>query len=146
MLYADTSALLPYYRGEAASAAVETLLRAQTEPVVISELTRVEFASALARWVRMGELTELQANRIESAFHEDLAEGRFEVAAVTSGVLQRANHWLVTCRIHLRALDSMQLACAEAREASVLALDEDLLEAAEHLGIPVHRLHSPPDG
>lgn len=116
---------------------------AQIKPVVIGELTRIEFASALARWIRMGELTEPQANRIESAFQADVAQGRFEVAAVTSGVLQRANHWLLTCRINLRALDSMQLACAEASEASLLALDEDLLEAAEYLGIPVHRIHAP---
>jgi len=47
MLYADTSALLPYYRAEATSAAVESLLLAQSKPVLISDLTRVEFASAL---------------------------------------------------------------------------------------------------
>lgn len=139
MRYADTSALLPYYREEPASAGVESLLMAQAEPVVISELSRVEFASALVRWVRMGELTEPQANRVESAFHEDVAEGRFEVTAASSGMFQRAYHWLLTRRINLRTLDSLQLACAEASEATLLTLEEDLFELAEYLGIPVHR-------
>lgn len=58
MLYFDTSALLPYYRAEDVSDQVQALLGRQTEPVLISRLTVVEVASALARWVRMEELTE----------------------------------------------------------------------------------------
>jgi len=107
---------------------------------VISELAQVEFASALARWVRMGELNEPQANRVETAFHEDVAEGRFEVVPVSSAVFQRTNHWLLTRRVRLRALDALQLACAEASEANLLTLDNELLEAAEYLGIPTHRV------
>ena len=44
-------------------------LCAQSQPVLISHLTEVEVASTLARWVRMGELNEPEANRIESAYH-----------------------------------------------------------------------------
>lgn len=54
MLYFDTSALLPYYRREHASERVQALLLSQSQPVLISHLTEVEVASALARWVRMG--------------------------------------------------------------------------------------------
>jgi len=83
MLYADSSALLPYYRAEGTSAAVESLLLAQSKPVLISDLTWVEFASALARRVRTAEITESQANRVESAFYEDVSEGRFRVMGLT---------------------------------------------------------------
>lgn len=48
MVYFDTSALLPYYRQEAHSGAVQRLLMDQTEPVLVNDLTRVEFASALS--------------------------------------------------------------------------------------------------
>ena len=142
-LYADPSVLLPYYREEPASAAVEALFMGQSTPVVISELSRVEFASALARWVRMGELTEPQANRVESAFYEDVSEGRFDVRAVTGDMFQRAHYWLLTRRTNLRTLDSLQLACAEVSEASFVTLDEDLFEAAEFLGLPTHRFAGP---
>jgi predicted nucleic acid-binding protein len=54
MLYFDTSALLPYYRQEQASEQVQALLSVQRQPVLISHLTEVEVASALARWVRTG--------------------------------------------------------------------------------------------
>ncbi len=56
MIYFDTSAVLPYYREEQASNWIQALLESQTRPVLISHLTEVEFASALARWVRMGNL------------------------------------------------------------------------------------------
>ena len=142
-LYADTSVLLPYYREGPASAVVESLFIEQSTPVVISEFARVAFASALARWVRTGELNEPQANRVESAFHDDVTEGRFQVLPVTSDMFQRANHWLLTRRTALRTLDSLQLACAEASESDFVTLDDDLFEAAEYLGIPTHRIFAP---
>lgn len=135
MLYADTSAILPYYRHEPASAAVERLFMAQSQPVAISHLTRVEIASALARWVRMAELTEAQANRVESAFHEDLHEGRFRVLELDRTLYDRATHWLLARRTSLRTLDALHLACAEAHNLSLLTLDDPLRAAAEFLGV-----------
>ncbi len=135
MLYLDTSALLPYYRQEASSEAVQVLLTAQRQPVVISRLTQVEFASALARWVRMGDLTEPQANRVESAFHEDVSEGRYRLRQVASGAFERAHHWLLMRKTALRTLDALHLACAEHSEAEVVTLDHALFHAAEFLGV-----------
>ena len=140
MLYADTSALLPYYRSEVASAAVESLLLTQSQPVLISDLTRVEFASALARWVRMAEVTEEQANRVESAFHDDVSHGRFQVMILTRYHYERAMYWLLMRRTGLRTLDALHLACAEAHAARLLTLDDGLHGAAEFLGVPTYPL------
>ena len=140
MLYADTSALLAYYRAEAASAVVESLLLQQSQPVLISEPTRVEFASALARWVRMAEVTETQANQVESAFYEDVSAERFQVMSVTRAHYERAMHWQLMRRTGLRTLDALHLACVEAREAQLLTLDDDLRAAADFLGVPTHAL------
>lgn len=61
-MYLDTSAILPYYREEAKSSEVERVLMSLSVHVTISDLCKVEFVSALSRWVRMGELTDgLQA-------------------------------------------------------------------------------------
>ena len=144
MLYADTSAILPYYRHEPASAAVERLFMAQPAPVAISHLTRVEVASALARWVRMAELTEAQANRVESAFHEDLHEGRFRVLELDRTLYDRATHWLLARRTSLRTLDALHLACAEAHNLPLLTLDDHLRTAAEFLGIKTCALPTEP--
>ncbi|MDN5848226.1 MAG: type II toxin-antitoxin system VapC family toxin [Nitrococcus sp.] len=135
MLYLDTSALLPYYRQEASSDAVQLLLTAQQQPVLLSQLTQVEFASALARWLRTRELTEPQANRVESAFHEDVSEGRYQLRPVAPGAFERALHWLLTRKTTLRTLDALHLTCAEHGEAELVTLDHVLFQAAEFLGI-----------
>ncbi|QEA40049.1 type II toxin-antitoxin system VapC family toxin [Pistricoccus aurantiacus] len=135
MLYIDTSALLPYYRQESSSAAVQNLLFAQTQPVLISPLTEVELASALARWVRTKELTEPQANRIESAFQEDIAAGRFEICQLGSRHYQRARHWLLTRKTALRTLDALHMACAETHQATLVTQDEALMKAATYFGL-----------
>lgn len=136
-LYFDTSALLPYYRQERHSAVVEDLLLAQSGPVLISDFSRVEFASALARWVRMGELDEPQANRVESAFHEDIAGLRFQLVALETSVVERAYHWLLLRRTPLRTLDALQLASAEASGGDLVTLDAQLRDAANYLGVSV---------
>ena len=137
MLYIDTSALLPYYRQEPASEQVQALFSAQRSPVLISRLTKLELASALARWVRTGELSEAQANRIEAAFNEDCDEGRFIVKALTGQQFERANHWLLTRKTALRSLDALHLACAAGNEAILVTGDEALFQAAEFLGLRV---------
>ncbi|WP_024329628.1 type II toxin-antitoxin system VapC family toxin [Thioalkalivibrio sp. ALR17-21] len=137
MLYFDTSAVLPYYREEAASRPVQQMLQASTRPVLVSHLTRVEVASALARWVRMGELSEAQANRIESPFLEDLRAGRFVRVSLDPEVFERACHWLLTRRSSLRTLDALHLAAAEICGAELVTLDRPLVQAARLFGVTV---------
>ncbi|MDZ7662835.1 type II toxin-antitoxin system VapC family toxin [Thiohalophilus sp.] len=139
MLYIDTSALLPYYRQEPASEQVQALFSAQQSPVLISRLTKLEVASALARWVRTRELSEAQANRIEAAFFEDCDEGRFMIKALTVSQFDRANHWLLARKTTLRTLDALHLACAAGNEATLVTLDDALFRAAEYLGLHVRQ-------
>jgi uncharacterized protein len=122
---------------------IQSLLSRQQAPVLISQLTEVEFASALARWVRTGELDESQANRIESAFHEDMSDGRLLLKPVTHREFARAKHWLLTRKTALRTLDALQLACAETGEAELVTLDERMLDAAVFLGLRVCAVEAP---
>lgn len=135
MLYFDTSAVLPYYRQEHASDSVQAMLESQTRPVLISHLTQVEVASALARWVRMGELSEPQANRLESAFHDDVSHGRFTLCPIETAYYQRAGHWIGTRKTSLRTLDALHLACAEHHQARLISEDDALVNAAIFFGI-----------
>ncbi|PFG11564.1 MULTISPECIES: type II toxin-antitoxin system VapC family toxin [unclassified Marinobacter] len=135
MLYFDTSAILPYYRQEQASDRVQALLQSQTRPVLISHLTKVEVVSALARWVRMGELSDPQANRIESAFHDDVSHGRFCLCPIEISHYQRAQHWIGTRKTSLRTLDALHLACAEHHQARLISEDDALVTAAAFFGI-----------
>lgn len=134
-IYLDTSALLPYYRSEPRSDAVEAFLRARREPVDISDLTLVEVASALSRWVRHGELSEAQALTIERALDADVEAGRLAVNALTRGHTRLAQRWLLGRQVRLRTLDALHLACAASLDAQIVTLDHELEREAAALGI-----------
>jgi predicted nucleic acid-binding protein len=138
--YFDTSALVPYYRPEPASEACEALLLASGDAVVVSDLVEVEFASVVARLVRMGELDEDGARRVERAFAEDAAEGRYRRVAVEGGHFGRARDWLRLRTTALRLLDALHLAVAAGLGAELVTADGTLAEAGERLGLAVKRV------
>ena len=135
-LYLDTSALLPFYRRERRSDAIEELLQAQQEPVVLGELVRLEFASAVARWVRTQELREGQAATLERAFDEDMAAGRYAVRPLRPEHVALARRWLLARTTALRTLDALHLATASVEAATLVTFDVALVEAAEALAVP----------
>lgn len=142
MLYLDTSALLPFYREEKASAAVERLLMAQREPVLLSRLGELEVASAIARWVRLRELGEAQANQVENTFREDVRAGRFRLLDIEPGDYVRAREWLLARKTPLRVLDALHLACALRHEAELVTADVLMARAARHFGLRVQRVEA----
>lgn len=142
MLYLDTSALLPFYREEATSAVVETLLLAQREPVLLSQVSELEVASALARWVRLRELGEGQANKIENAFRDDVRAGRFRLVELEPGDYARAREWLLARKTPLRVLDALHLGCALRCEARLVTADVVMARAARRFGLAVKRIQA----
>ena len=68
MYYIDTSVLVAYYCPEPMSEIVERFLQRLEYPV-ISTLTEVEFASAIAGKVRGKELSREDGNRIINQFN-----------------------------------------------------------------------------
>ena len=137
MQYFDTSALFPYYRPEAISTKVQKLLRAPKAVVAISPLVEVEFASVLARLVRMKELSDAHAATIHAAFEEDLGNGCFERIEIGSTVFRLAEEWLLSRKTPLRTLDALHLANAALAGAKLITGDEVLARAAKQFGVPV---------
>jgi hypothetical protein len=142
MLFVDTSSLFKFYYPEPQSDAVEARLLA-AERVAIAEITRVEMASVAARKVRMGEITRREYDRVVSAFEEDLLSRAYAVVTSTHEVIDEAR--LLVERIGLdkplRTLDSLQLASALRSGADeFLSHDQQLTEAAGHLGLNVARI------
>src|SRR5699024_3743352 len=114
------------------------LLQGQAEPVLITDLTRLELASALARWVRMREIEEAHAQRISRAFDEDVDAARYVLRRNTRPHTELARQWLLSRNTALRTLDALHLACAAAEDATFVTLDDSLRVAAVSLGIKVH--------
>lgn len=135
MLYFDTSALLPYYREEPTSRMINALLESVEPPVLISDLSRVEFFSALARWVRMHEIEESQAGLVENAFLEDIRSGLFLSYPIKTAHYRQSERWLCSRNSSLRTLDSLHLACCLHQGAEMVTCDQLLHKAAETFGV-----------
>lgn len=129
-LYFDTSALLPYYREEAVSEKAESMLQTDAS-IFISRLTEVEFFSALARWQRMAELTQEEAEAIHNKFEDHLESGLYGVQPMKIAVYEQAKHGLSQRKTALRTLDALHLACAYSSCATLITADEKLSKAAK---------------
>lgn len=142
-LYFDTSALLPYYRAEPATEPIQVFLQKTRPPVLISDLTRVEMASAIARWVRMNEIDEVQALMLENTIADDIGAGLFIVRPLTAAHYQQAEKWLALRKTALRTLDALHLACCRTSRSKLITCDEIMHQAAQAFGLS-STLISPP--
>ena len=130
MLYFDTSFLAPLILEEATSAKIEAFFaKLPVGELYVSRWTRVEFASLIAREVRMGGLAEADALLAIAQFDE-LVTDSFQI--VTPGI---ADYELAKTTIQhfatkLRAGDALHLAIASNHGAQTFyTLDEGLLNA-----------------
>jgi predicted nucleic acid-binding protein len=135
-IYLDTSALLPYYREEKNSQVIQGFLSSLNNSAGISDLTELEFASALARWVRMKELNEAQASLVENAFIDDKRSKLFRRLTISAKHYRQAHKWISSRKTALRALDALHLACSFGARLEMVTCDEVLAKSADVLGVP----------
>lgn len=110
LLYADTSAIVrAYFPDEDDHAALRALILEGEEPVVTSEIARVEIASAVTAAARAKRLRRPDA--FVDRFDADTAEdGPIALLRFDGGVLARAHRLVVEEK--LRTLDAIHLAVA----------------------------------
>jgi uncharacterized protein len=137
MLYFDASALAKRYVREKGSVKVRRLL--SSDLAATSRYSAVEIASALARRMREGVLTDADRERALGALQEDMTA--WVAVELTTEVVIRAQGLL---RRHpLRAGDAVQLAsCLHLQEAledriAMVAFDDRLVAAARRERIAV---------
>jgi len=140
MVYLDTSFLAPLILNEQTSVEVEHFIVSLTPATLaISQWTRVEFSSLLARRVRMGGLATLEARAAEAQFDAVIDE-TFTVYAPTVDDFDLAKDYLRNHETGLRAGDALHLAIAKNRAAeAIYSLDKGMLRAGETLGLPTYR-------
>lgn len=140
MIYLDTSFLTPLFRQEDCSGRVEAYLASQTPgSLAISLWTRVEFASVMAREVRMGALPSEAARLLLDEF-ERLSNDSLHVLVPTGADFELAQRFIADFSTHLRGPDALHLAIARNHAVSrVLSLDVGLLRAAGRLSIEAIR-------
>lgn len=140
MLYFDTSYLAPLILQEATSEKVEAFfVKLPTGQLYVSHWTRVEFASLIAREVRLGGLTERDALHAIGQFDE-LVAASFHVLAPSVSDYELAKGYVQNFATKLRAGDALHLAIASNNGAKMLyTLDEGLLSAAGRMKVQASR-------
>jgi len=133
--FLDTSALLPYYRNESTSHKIQKFFLDINPPVLISSLTKVEFASAIARWVRMLELTEAEAGLIENTFISDIKSGIFLSQSISQKHYNQAEKWISLRKTSLSTLDALHLVSSWLSDAEMITCDKILHQSACSLGL-----------
>lgn len=140
MRYFDTSFLAPLILEESTSAKIEAfLIKLPVGELCVSHWTRVEFASLIAREVRMGGLVESDALQAIAQFDELVSES-FQVVVPGVADYELAKEYLQHFATKLRAGDALHLAIAHNNGAKALyTLDEGLLHAAKLMKIRASR-------
>jgi predicted nucleic acid-binding protein len=123
---------------EAASAKVEHFVAAlPLGEAAVSHWTRVEFASLLAREVRMGGLKPQAADEAGAQF-EAVVQESFIILPPDAHDFDLARSFLGNYATGLRAGDALHLAIAGNRGATAIySLDKGLLKAGRILKLPV---------
>lgn len=140
MHYFDTSFVAPLILQEETSDKVEVFLaKLPVGSLCISRWTRAEFASLVAREVRMGGLGERDAQAALEQFEAMVAES-FHVVTPSAGDFDLATAYIRNFATRLRAGDALHLAVASNQGmASFYTLDQGLLAAAKQLRVKASR-------
>lgn len=140
MLYFDTSFVAPLLLEEATSSKIEAFFgKCPVGELAVSHWTRVEFASLIAREVRMGGLAEGDARKVIGQFDE-LVDASFRVLVPMVADYELAKVYIQHFDSKLRAGDALHLAIAHNHSATMLyTLDQGLLDAAKPLKVPASR-------
>lgn len=75
--FIDTSALVKLYHQEDGTESLDEFVKNKNAIIVISALSKIELTSALARKVRMNELTQAKYEEALMLFNDDLS--KFEI-------------------------------------------------------------------
>jgi hypothetical protein len=134
MIYIDTSVLVAYYCPESISAKAEKIIIKADVPV-ISPLSEVEFASALARKIREGQISIESSKKILNEFKSHTHQLLFKKVIIDTDCYNLAFSWLSGNDIPLATLDSLHLAAASLNNLKMVTADKQLSKAARKLGI-----------
>jgi uncharacterized protein len=121
-VYLDASILVALFTDDAFSSRADSFLRQLTTSVVVSDFATAEFVSALAKLVRMRELSHQNAQLCLSGFDIWITQNvqRADTAAVD---VRAADAFLRRFDLPLRTPDAMNIAIARRIRAKLATFD-----------------------
>lgn len=138
MTYLDASAVVSLFIADKHSPVIRAYLRSQRPTVVVSDFAVAEFSSAVARRVRMGEVTPAQGSRLLNVFDAWVAANA-ERPDMDPSDIRVACAFVRRFELGLRAPDAMHLAMCQRLDADFLSFDVRQTGAALQLGLRIDR-------
>jgi predicted nucleic acid-binding protein len=140
MRYLDTSFLAPLIREERTSSRIGRFIGGlPAGELAISRWAELEFASLLARDVRMGTIGGDEARAADALFADVILQS-FVVLVPSTDDYELARQYLHSYETGLRAGDALHLAIARNHRAQVVySLDQTMIRAGKILGLPMSR-------
>lgn len=136
MIYLDTSFIAPYYLQEATSRRVAQVLAGiPAGNLAISDWTKTEFASLLARKVRMGELSQGLTKTIWQAFEQDVKNSFHLLELSRQDFTYASDVLLKVPKSGIRGADALHLAVVYHQNAELYTLDQLQQTIAQSLGL-----------
>lgn len=134
-LYLDASVLVALVVDEERSQDARTLI-ARREPPIVSTFAALELASAVSRKLRMGELSELQADAALTALDVWLARDAVRVITSESDIFAAAG-LVRRFDLKLRTGDALHVTTALRLGADLATFDVRMAQAARAAGLHV---------
>lgn len=134
--YLDTSVIAAFFVRDALSAQADALLLSNPWHLVISDFAAAEFASAVSRRVRMGDLPVDLARRRIADFDAWTSNVATKVEVLPADIAAADSH-LRRLDLSLRTPDAIHVAVAHRLAATLLTLDRRMSSDAGLLGVPV---------
>lgn len=148
--YFDSSAMVKNYQSEKGTQRVQSLLSAPDARFAVSRLSVVEVTSALAKRVRIGQLSPLHFKQISQQFRKDVALRRWGVVNIRVGHYRAAVRLVsrLALKQGLRSLDALQLAVVlslnlPASPITFVCADQALCTIAAEEGLAVINPETP---
>jgi predicted nucleic acid-binding protein len=135
-LYLDASVLVGLLAPDALPARADGLLRARSAVLLVSDFAAAEFASALGRRARVGELVAEKAWAAFAGFDAWTARTARRVETTTADV-RAAEAFLRRLDLTLRTPDALNIAIAQRTGAALATFDERMAVAAGALAVDV---------
>ncbi len=135
-VYLDASVLVSLFVDDANSVTAMRKVGRLSELVVVSDLAAAEFASAIARLVRVRDLAEAVASAAFRAVDSWVDENA-EFVSLSSADVAAAGAMLRRLDSPLRTPDAMNLAIAQRLGAGLITFDQKMRDVAKKAGLRV---------
>ena len=129
----DASALVPLFINDAFNERIEIYLISHAPDIIVSDFAAAEFASAIARRVRMGQLTRSEARDAFATFD------MWPVTRIQTepSDMVAAAAYMRRLDLNLRTPDALNIAIAQRLSATLVTFDDRMAHNARLLGVSV---------